>query len=60
MDGLAATRTTGHPGWNGLKTAGAAFGFGVVHGRLDGVLHVLGAIYHRNQGTTVLPLVIIE
>jgi hypothetical protein len=60
MDGLTATRTARHSGRNGLKTAGAAFGFGVVQGRLDGNSHVLSAIYHRSEGATVLPLVIIE
>ena len=43
-----------------MQTAGTAFGLGVVHGRLDGGLHVLRAIYHRSEGKTVLPLVIIE
>jgi hypothetical protein len=60
MDGLTATRTARHSGWNELQTAGTAFGLGVVHGRLDGGLHVLRAIYHRSEGKTVLPLVIIE
>ena len=43
-----------------MKTAGTAFSFRVVQGRLDGNSHVLSAIYHLSEGTTVLPLVIIE
>jgi hypothetical protein len=59
-EGLAATRTALGFRGNGLKTAGAAFGLEIRGRRLDGVLHVLRAIYHRSRDAAVLPLVIIE